>query len=294
VVKKAEIIMLAVTASLMWGASFPVIKMGLENVPPVLFGTLRYVIAVPLFLFLSLILYGRKVFSIGNDIHLFVALGLAGVTLPTILQNYGMMHTTAYMSSILQSTGPVFTVLLAAYFLRERLTAYKVVGIIIASIGTYLALDIRFSSLGSSMGNVLVLTSAISYAIGGIIAKNCLNRGYKPVQVLMLSSLFGTAFLVAITPFSGGISLNFSTGTWGLIIFLAVVSTFLPYTLWYAAMEKTEVSRLSFFVYFIPVFATIFSYILLGERVTWLAAIAASAIITGVAISQTHRNLNAM
>ena len=292
--KKAEVIMLAVTASIMWGASFPVIKMGLENVPPVLFGTLRYMIAVPLFLLLSLVLYGRRAFHIRNDIHLFMALGLAGVTLPTVLQNYGMMKTTAYMSSILQSTGPVFTVLLAAYFLRERLTAYKVTGIIIASAGTYLALDIHFSSLGSSVGNALVLLSAVSYAVGGIIAKTCLNRGYKPVQILMLSSLFGAAVLIVITPFSGNISLGFSAETWGLILFLAVVSTFLPYTLWYAAMEKTELSRLSFFVYLIPVFATIFSYFMIGERITWLAVLAAAIIITGITIAQTHRNLNAM
>jgi len=164
-VKKAEIIILAITASIMWGASFPVIKIGLENVPPILFGTLRYVMAVPLFFLLSVTLYGKKLFSIRDDIHLFIALGLAGVTLPTVLQNYGMMHTTAYMSSILQSTGPAFTVLLAAYFLKEKLTWYKATGIIIASIGTYLALDIHFSSLGSSIGNTLVLLSAVSYAV---------------------------------------------------------------------------------------------------------------------------------
>ena len=292
--KKVEIVALAITASIMWGASFPVIKIGLENVPPVLFGTLRYVIAVPLFLLLSLVLYGKKLFSIRDDIPLFIALGLVGVTMPTVLQNYGMMRTTAYMSSILQSTGPVFTVLLAAYFLKEKLTWYKTAGIIIASAGTYLALDIHFSSLGSSVGNALVLLSAVSYAVGGIIAKTCLNRGYKPVQILMLSSLFGTAVLVVITPFSGNISLGFSAETWGLILFLAVVSTFLPYTLWYAAMEKTELSRLSFFVYLIPVFATIFSYFMIGERITWLAVLAAAIIITGITIAQTHRNLNAM
>jgi len=266
-VKKVEIVALAITASIMWGASFPVIKIGLENVPPVLFGTLRYVIAVPLFLLLSLVLYGKKLFSIRDDISLFIALGLVGVTMPTVLQNYGMMHTTAYMSSILQSTGPVFTVLLAAYFLKEKLTWYKTAGIIIASAGTYLALDIHFSSLGSSVGNALVLLSAVSYAVGGIIAKTCLNRGYKPVQILMLSSLFGTAVLIVITPFSGNISLGFSAETWGLILF---------------------------FVYLIPVFATIFSYFMIGERITWLAVLAAAIIITGITIAQTHRNLNAM
>ncbi len=291
--KRAEVIVLAIISTVLWGASFPVLKIGLENVPPVLLGTFRYLFAVPLFLIFSLILYGKKIFSMGNDWHLFVALGLAGVTVPTILQNVGMMSTTAYMSSILQATGPIFTVLLAAYFLREKLTGYKVAGIIIASAGTYIALDIHFSNLGSSMGNILVFLSAVSYATGSIIAKICLNKGYKPVHILTLSSIFGTAFLVCIAPFFN-VTLSFSAETWEVIIFLAVLSTFLPYVLWYVAMEKTEISRLSFFVYLIPVFATVFSYIVLGERITWVAVVAASIIITGITIAQTHRNLNAM
>jgi len=285
---------MAVIAAILWGASFPVLKIGLEDVPPILFGVLRYMLATPLFVLFSLAFHKKGIFSVKKDIHLFIALGLMGVTMPTILQNVGMMHTTAYMSSILQSTGPLFTVILAAYFLRERLTKYKVAGIILAFIGTYLALDIHLSSLGSSLGNILVLLSAISYSAGGIIAKTCLNRGYKPLQTLTLSSIFGTIFLVAVMPFSGRATLSFSVETWEIIVFLAVFSTFLPYALWYVAMGKMEISRLSFFVYLIPVFATLFSYLILGEKLTWLAAVAAFIIMAGIAIAQTHRNLNAM
>lgn len=45
-------------------------------------------------------------------------------------------------------------------------------------------------------------------------------------------------------------------------------------------------------MYLIPVFATIFSYLFLGEKITWMAAVSASAIIAGIVIAQTHRNLN--
>jgi drug/metabolite transporter (DMT)-like permease len=293
-VKKVVLVVMAVAASAMWGASFPVIKMGLEEVSPVLFGLLRYMIATPLFILFSLIFYKNGVFSVKKDISLFVALGLTGVTMPTVLQNYGMLHTTAYMSSILQSTGPLFTVILAAYFLGEKLTGYKIAGIVLAFLGTYLALDIRLSNPGSSLGNILVLLSAISYSSGGIIAKTCLNKGYKPVQILTISSIFGTLFLILIMPFSGDMTFSFSMDIWEIILFLAVFSTFFPYVLWYVAMEKTEISRLSFFVYLIPVFATLFSYFVLGEKITLLAVVSAFIIMAGVAIAQTHRNLNAM
>ena len=57
-------------------------------------------------------------------------------------------------------------------------------------------------------------------------------------------------------------------------------------------MKKMEVSRLSFFIYLIPVFATLFSYILLKQRITPAMILSGILIIIGVAIAQTHRNLN--
>ncbi|MEA2054187.1 MAG: EamA family transporter [Candidatus Thermoplasmatota archaeon] len=66
-VKKAEAI-LAVTASLLWGLSFPAIKAGLENVSPILLGALRYIIAMPLFILLSLAFHRGKSFCVTTNL----------------------------------------------------------------------------------------------------------------------------------------------------------------------------------------------------------------------------------
>jgi len=138
----------------------------------------------------------------------------------------------------------------------------------------------------------MILFSAFSYSIGGVMAKYCLNKGYKPIQLISFSSLFGTCFLFITTPFVEKFTISFSFTSWLLILFLAIFPTFISFIFWYNAMEKMEISRLSFFIYLIPVFATLFSYLLLDQQITLLMVLSGIFIIIGVAIAQTHRNLN--
>jgi len=288
---KGYIIIIAVCASLFWGLSFPITTISLDAVPPLLLALYRYAIATPLFFIALLAIYGKKGLRIHN-IWIFLVLGLFGVAIPISLQNFGMVYTSAPISSILQSTGPLFTIILAASFLNEPLTKRKVGGILLASMGTILALNIKNPESGTAIGNIMILFSAISYSIGGIVAKYCLNKGYAPIQLISFSSLFGTFFLFIVVPFIEKPTISFSFDSWIMIAFLAIFSTFISFIFWYTAMKKMEVSRLSFFIYLIPVFATLFSYILLKQRITPAMILSGILIIIGVAIAQTHRNLN--
>jgi len=104
-----KIFIYAIVAAMIWGLSFPVTKRGVEITSPILFAFLRYAIAS--ILFFILLLY-RNAFHISN-LRLFALLGIFGVTLPTIFQNIGLQYTSAYISGFLQSTGPIYTVILA-------------------------------------------------------------------------------------------------------------------------------------------------------------------------------------
>ncbi|KAA0003671.1 MAG: DMT family transporter [Thermoplasmata archaeon] len=289
---KGYVIAIASCASLFWGLSFPITIIGLNTISPLLLALWRYALATPLFLITLLAIHGRKGLKIYPHIGIFLLLGLFGVAIPISLQNIGMVYTSAPISSILQSTGPLFTVILAASFLNEPLTKKKASGILLASLGTILALNVKNPGAGSLMGNIMVLFSAISYSIGGIIAKYCLNKGYQPIQLIAFSSLSGTCFLLIVTSFVEKLTISFSFNSWMMILFLAIFPTFISFIFWYTAMKKMEVSRLSFFIYLIPVFATLFSYILLKQHITWVMILSGILIIIGVAIAQTHRNLN--
>lgn len=275
--EKRSIVLYAVTASALWGTSFPITKIALEGASPVLLAFLRYLLTS--ILFLSLSLFYKNFYHI--EIKNFVLLGIISVTAPTILQNIGLQYTSAYITGFLQSTGPIYTVILAYFFLQETITRYKVLGILLALGGTYFITSPQGG--GDLFGNILMLSSAICYSLGGIVAKRTLNLGYTPVQIVAFSSIFGTLFLFPAALFEHGTMVAESTP---YILFLAIFTTFISYTLWYSAMERMELSKLSFFVFLIPIFSIFFSAVLLQEEMKALTLAAGFVAVCGVAIAQ--------
>ncbi len=277
--KLKEIAFACISASI-WGSSFPVVRLALSSISPILFAFLRYLLASILFLFLILILE-RRIFKTPKKLKKIALLAFIGVSSPVILQNIGLKYTSAYISGFLQSTGPIYVIILAYIFLNEKITKNKIIGIFLAFSGTYLIASPTGG--GDLIGNILILLSAICYSIGGIIAKDLLNEGYKPIQVIAYSSVLGTFF---IFPFIFTEKILVEITALKYIIFLAVFPTFIAYILWYSAMEKMEISKLSFFVYLIPIFSIIFSHILLREEMKLLTILAGFVVLVGIAIAQ--------
>jgi drug/metabolite transporter (DMT)-like permease len=278
----------------MWSLSFPLIKSALVNgVPPITLAAMRTFVFVPTIVFLF-VKYGKKcVPNNRDDWMIFIGIGLFSIILPGIFQNIGMTYTTASISSILQSSGPVFTILLAILFLKESKGTKKIVGSTIALTGTILLVlsrngDLTFSE-STVYGNTLVLISGISYAISSIITKKGLER-LKPLQILGFSSLIGFLVLSAISIFEQpqDIITNLSNEVWITILLLVLFPSFIAILFWYEAMINEEVSRLIVFIYLMPVFAVIFSYISLGEIISIQSILLAALIIGGIALSQRN------
>ncbi len=263
----------ATISSLIWGASFPVTKIALSSASPIMLAFLRYGIT-------SLILI-PFLFPFYIKIKDFIILGLFSVTFPTILQNIGIQYTHAYISGFIQSTGPLYTLILAYLLIKEKITKQKILGLIIAISATYFV--VSPAGGGSLWGNLLVLFSAISYSMGGVIAKNLLNNGYKVIQILSFSSLAGAIFLFPCLFLE---KTEVSHESISIAVFLAIFTTIFAYILWYSAMEKIEVSKLSFFTFMMPLFSVIFSGVFLNEKIKTLTIIAGFLAISGILIAQ--------
>ncbi len=280
----------------MWSFSFPLIKIVLDNgVPPITLAAIRAIVFIPILIFL-LIKHGKKKFIIKKDDWLiYLSIGLFTIILPGILQNVGMKYTTASLSSIIQTSGPVFTIILAILILNESVDMKKIIGSLFAMIGAiFLVISIDNSidlSDLSVFGNFLILLSGISYAISSIITKKSLERK-NPIQILGFSSLVGFIVLSIISIYESPIDvlINISIETWFTIFLLIVFPSFIAILFWYEAMMKEEVSRLVIFIYLMPVFAVILSFILLGEIISFQTILLASMVIGGVALAQKKSN----
>lgn len=286
---------IVLSAVLMWAISFPLIKIILDNgVPPITLAAMRAVIFFPILIYLFL-LKNEKIFRISrNDLLLYLSIALFTIILPGILQNIGMIYTTSSISSIIQSSGPIFTIILAIIILKESADKNKIFGSFFALMGTILlviSIDKNFNIYDTSVfGNSLILLSGLSYGISTIITKRALKHK-SPTQILGFSSLFGFIVLSLISvyekPFD--IIINISIETWFVIFILALFPSFIAIIFWYKAMINAEISRLVNFVYLMPVFAVIFSYIIIGEVISIYTILFAFMIICGVALAQKNR-----
>ena len=278
---------LILISMLIWGLSYPLVKLLLNyGVPPITLATLRHVVFIPMLI----IVFLRKSYKnySKEDLKLFLTLAFFTIFLPNISQNIGMLYTTASISSVIQSTSPVFTIILAFIFLKETKTINKIIGSLIALTGTILLSTKSSLSFDlNTFGNTLILVSSISYAISGIILKKGLSK-IPAFDLLCFETTFGFFMLLASNIFLEDMSmiLSFSMDVWIYILLLSVLASFIAAILYYMILYEEELSHLIIFTYLIPVFAIIFSYFMLGEILSVRDIVFASMVLIGVAVAQ--------
>ncbi len=292
-VKHPTNLAMVMTTILIWALAFPVIKVALEDFPPITLALVRFAIASLFFLVLQFTIGGGMAAIRALTARLWALIIIFGVVqsaVTNIAQNIGMQWTEAGVASIIQSVGPVFAVVLAVMFLGERLTRMKVVGGALAILGTAGIVTGGGAVLGSStlLGNLLMVVTAAAYAVGGTIAKYVL-RDVDPTTMMAVGTPFALIPLAIGAAFEADAmsSLqNASATAWASVLFLALLATGVTMILWYRVLARVELSHLAYFIYLIPVFSVALAWAILGETITAVQALFAGVIIAGVAVAQ--------
>jgi drug/metabolite transporter (DMT)-like permease len=282
---------LALVAVMLWGLAFPLIQEGLESFGPVTLGFLRFALASAVLMGFVLLRYPMKDIksTAVREWKPLLALGLLYVTIPNIAQNIALQSGTSSIASVIQSSGPVMTLAFAVILLGERLTTMKGLGTVIAMSGTVLLVTSGGISLKNDdfVANLLILASAATYGLAWVTAKRMLERN-RPMLIIGLSVAIGTIFLGVATPFEeNGVS-HVSAEA---IVNLAVLGIFcagLSSVLYLRSLEKQEVSRMAFLIYLMPVFASLFAWMLRGEEVEMWTAVCGVIIVMGIIVANQN------
>ncbi|MFW6064532.1 MAG: DMT family transporter [Candidatus Natronoplasma sp.] len=294
-VKNFLVLLLAV---IMWGSTFPAIKIALGSIQPITLGLFRAIFGfMPIALFtLWRIGFRNTMKPAKEDLLIIVGIALTQFYLPLISQNVGMtmMHpeTAASMSSLLQATAPIFTIFLSALFLGEYIGMKKASGTAIALSGTVMLVTRGGVVLHGAtlIGNLMLLGSSVFYAISGLLVKKALDD-YNPLSILSVSLFISvilflpTAFILEDTTQMVGIP----TSSWILAIYLGLFANGIVLLLWYYVLRTKELSKQILFVYLIPFFGIIFSYLFANETITLQTFIFGSVILIGITIAQYEK-----
>ena len=117
--------------AVMWGLSIPITKLGLGTIPPMTFTALRFMVAVPLFMFLARYQLRVKRKAIPG----IIGLGVMGITLGNVAQSFGVQGSSASVATILSATIPIFMVIMAAIRFKQPVTPLQWSGLVAAFFG---------------------------------------------------------------------------------------------------------------------------------------------------------------
>ena len=232
--------------------------------------------------------------------------GLLGVAANQFLFLAGLTLSKATHATILVTSIPVFSALLAALLGRELLTAKKGLGIMVSLAGALGLVVLAALSSGKDLGlqsqqvfgNLLVLTNSFCYSLYLVLSKDLLGR-YKAITVTFWMFFFGLlevllfdligALLVpgSFTWVIEGIQ-HTTTGAWLRLAYVVCFATVLAYGLNSWALRFAPMSLVAVYIYVQPLVAVVLAYFVLGESLHPEEIFAALLIVLGVRIVATE------
>jgi len=290
-VKEATPPFLLILTSLIWAGSFIAVGLTVDEVPPVMLAFLRFLVATPLMIGIVFFKKQKLLLPKKEWGHVFL-LGLTGVTFIYIFQFNGVYLTTPATASILINTNVILIAILSRFFLKEQFSIWKMMGIPLSFFGVIIIIVGQMNNETLTVDNsfllgcLLVLASALCWAIYSIIGKNLLKK-YDPLKVTANAFLFGTlCYIPFMIPYLSYDVSNISFSGLIAILYLGVFCSVIGYLIWYVILSKQDAARTAVFLTLIPFFTIILSMVFVGEKMTFLFFIGAMFIMCGVYLTQ--------
>lgn len=255
-------------AAASWGIGTVVSKRATAEIPPL---TLLLIQLTASLIVLGLFMYGRRLaFRDPSSSPLLGRLGLLNPGLAYALSLLGLVHITASLSVLLWALEPVLILFLAAWLLRERITAPLVVLSLVAVTGMLFVIGQPDGS-GSLLGIVLTLAGVACCAIYTVGTRRWLGDAGSTSQVLVAQQAHALALaclLVTAAWLVGGAALPtaVSPAGWMSAIGSGVLYYGVAYWLYLTGLRHVPASVAAVSFYLIPVFGVAAGFILLGER----------------------------
>ncbi len=277
-IKFAPLALLSVAAA--WGFSFVVMKDAIERQSVNSFLFSRFTLAV-----LLMVLIRPRVLRIINQ-DILVRGGLAGLFLGSgyIFQTLGLARTGAAITGFITGLYVVTAPLLAALFLKEKISRFTWFCVLLATFGLAI-LSLHGWSIGS--GEAFVFISAILFG-AHIVALSKWSSG-RDAYAMTLVQLATCTLLTGIISFWQGFEAPPDAGVWWVIIFTAIFATILAFIIQTWSQAHIAASKVAVILTMEVVFAALFAVVLGGEVLTFRISLGGAILVTAMYLIVTKK-----
>ena len=275
-----------------WGSTWLFIKLGLQDLPPLTFAGIRFVIASAILFFWIRIRRLQLPRSRGDWIFLAVT-GILSFGLNYGLVFWGEQYISSGLAALLQATLPAFGLVIAHFHLPgERLSWTRIGGVILGvlGVGVVFSNQLAVSGRQALAGCIALILSALFAAYANVLVK-ARKVKMNPVIIAGGQMVFGLMLLFAVgIPLEGNpFNLRWTPMALVALFYLAIVGSVIAFVLYYWLVLNIDVTKSMLIALVTPVVAVILGMIVLDEEIGWRTLIGGAMIMTGISFIVVRR-----
>lgn len=292
---KSELLLIFVT--LLWGATFVIVKEALNDISSMAFIAVRFIIsAIILFPFILKRKYDKETILAGVLLGVLLFMGFA-------TQTVGLKFTSATKSGFLTGTAVIMIPLLQILIEKRPPTKGVIIGTILVLIGisflssggTSIFSLFKDISTNFNLGDGLTLICALFFGLYIIYLD--LKTSKYDFWVLLFLQILTTAILSIVFLFIFSfaeietIRVNVNSNLVMAILYTSIFATLITTALQTKYQKNVTPAKAGIIFSFEPIFAAVFAFFILGEKITNFGYLGASLIILGLLVSELYENL---
>lgn len=281
----------ALFVTFLWSTSWVLIKIGLVDIPALMFAGLRYGLAflclLPLFLY-NHGLTELRTLSKKGWLEL-VGLGIVFYAVTQGAQFLGLFYLPAVTVNIMLGFTSIVVALLGILLLGERPSGGQWVGILVALAGTLLYFYPLQIPAAQLIGFVIVSIGVLANAGSAVLGRAINREGHlRPLTITTVSMGIGATILL-IAGLTTQRMPSLSWQSWAIIAWLAIINTAFAFTLWNLSLRTLSAMESSIINNMMAVQIPILAVVFLGERLTGREATGLVIAILGTLLVQLAR-----
>ena len=275
-----------------WGSTWLFIKLGLEDLPPLTFAGIRFLIASTILI--SLIAVRRiSLPRTRGDLMLLASTGILAFSLNYGLLFWGEQYISSGLAALLQATIPAFGLVIAHLYLPgEQMTPAKVIGVVMGVVGVGVIFSNQLSVAGprALAGSAALVSSSVCVAYSNVLVK-ARGKNLDPAILAAGQMLFGLVPLLLIgIPLEGNpVHFHWTGMAFIALFYLAIVGSVIAFLLYYWLVHNMDVTKTMLIALVTPVVAVALGMLVLNEELNWRTLAGGAMIVSGICLIVTRR-----
>lgn len=268
-----------------WGSTWLFIKLGLEDLPPLTFAGIRFLISSAI-LFGIVLVRGIAIPRRRSDWLLLAITGVLAFTLNYGLLFWGEQYISSGLAALLQATIPAFGLVIAHFYLPgERMTPAKIFGVVmgVAGVGVIFSNQLSVAGSGALAGSAALVLSSVCAAYSNVLVK-ARGQHLNPAILAAGQMLCGFLPLLLIGIPREGNPLNFRWTPMAIValLYLAIVGSVTAFLLYYWLVRNMDVTKTMLIALVTPVVAVTLGMLVLNEKLDWRTVAGGAMIMSGI------------